>query len=335
MVRILLYPVLTEEHLTRRESDKEAAPNPLNLFKTGPKGVGFTSWNLADGSPGTGPYPAGYRTDPTLPGHTIYAPKTPPSGIKIPVIVWGNGGCLDSGTFFQNFLTEIASHGFLILANGAPAPGGQLPASNLLAGLASGFGGIVKGATLISSVSEQARSIDWATTGGAGNGKYGDVDASKLAVAGQSCGGLESYSASYKEDRVKLTVLFDSGILSESKLPLLKELKAPVSYFLGGPKDIAYSQGERDYVNLPAGMPSVKCNIDAGHMGRLSQVRGDVELTVAGTYMSLNGGTFGKAATAFFKWQLKGDAEAKKWFLDPANSPLTKEGWECVSKGYQ
>lgn len=191
-------------------------------------------------------------------------------GVKIPVIVWGNGGCLDSGTFFQNFLTEIASHGFLILANGAPAAGGQLPASNLLTGLAAGFGGIYQGGTLISSVSEQARSIDWATTGGAGKGKYGNADASKLAVAGQSCGGLEAYSSSYKEDRVKLTVLFDSGILSESKLPLLKDLKAPVSYFLGGPKDIAYAQGERDYTMLPAGMPSVKCNIDSGHMGRFS-----------------------------------------------------------------
>jgi len=42
-------------------------------------------------------------------------------------------------------------------------------------------------------------------------------------------------------------VLFDSGILSESKLPLLKELKAPVSFFLGGPKDIAYAQVSCSY----------------------------------------------------------------------------------------
>jgi hypothetical protein len=54
-----------------------------------------------------------------------------------------------------------------------------------------------------------------------------------------------------------------------------------------------------------------------------------------GTYFALNAGTFGKAASAFFNWQLKGDQEAKKWFLDPANSPLSKDGWECVSKGYK
>jgi hypothetical protein len=54
-------------------------------------------------------------------------------------------------------------------------------------------------------------------------------------------GGLEAYSASYHEPRVKWTVLFDSGILDEKKLYLLKELKAPVAYFLGGKLDIAYA----------------------------------------------------------------------------------------------
>jgi hypothetical protein len=42
---------------------------------------------------GSGPYKAGYTTDPSLPKHTIFAPKVaPPAGVKMPVIVWGNGG---------------------------------------------------------------------------------------------------------------------------------------------------------------------------------------------------------------------------------------------------
>lgn len=97
-----------------------------------------------------------------------------------------------------------------------------------------------------------------------------------------------------------------------------------------------YIRGERDYINLPADMPGVKCNIDAGHMGRFSEKRARVLwLTILGTYMSLNAGTFGKAASSLFKWQLKGDEQAKKWFLDPASSPLTKDGWSCVSEGYK
>jgi hypothetical protein len=54
-----------------------------------------------------------------------------------------------------------------------------------------------------------------------------------------------------------------------------------------------------------------------------------------GTYGSVNGGLFGKAAVAFFDWQLKGDEEMGKWFLQPQKHPdLVRGGWEIVSRGY-
>jgi hypothetical protein len=68
--------------------------------------------------PGSGKYPAGYLTDSTLPKHTLYAPKTPPAGTKMPVLVWGEGGCLNGETTYSPLLTEIASHGYLVLVNG-------------------------------------------------------------------------------------------------------------------------------------------------------------------------------------------------------------------------
>jgi hypothetical protein len=37
-----------------------------------------------------------------------------------------------------------------------------------------------------------------------------------------------------------LTILFNSGVIDEKKVYLLKELKSPIAYFIGGPKDIAY-----------------------------------------------------------------------------------------------
>ena len=65
-------------------------------------------------------------TDPSLPEKTIYAPINPPKdNIKMPVIVWGEGGCYKTGTFYQPYLTEIASHGYLVLANGPPVGGPQ------------------------------------------------------------------------------------------------------------------------------------------------------------------------------------------------------------------
>jgi hypothetical protein len=41
-----------------------------------------------DWSGGLGPFNAKYFTDPSLPNHTIYAPKTPVPGKKLPLIVW-------------------------------------------------------------------------------------------------------------------------------------------------------------------------------------------------------------------------------------------------------
>jgi hypothetical protein len=90
-----------------------------SAFSTGSKGLPVKS--EYDPSGGSGPYKATIFTDPGLPKHTIYAPKTPPpANVKMPVIVWGNGLCSAVGTFFQNFLTEVSSHGYIVIASGAP-----------------------------------------------------------------------------------------------------------------------------------------------------------------------------------------------------------------------
>jgi dipeptidyl aminopeptidase/acylaminoacyl peptidase len=69
---------------------------------------------------------------------------------------------------FANFLNEIASHGFLVVANGARTPG---------IGTQTTYRDLLK-------------SLDWLNTPAAQ--KYGKLDLSKIAVAGQSCGGLEA-----------------------------------------------------------------------------------------------------------------------------------------------
>ena len=75
---------------------------------------------------GTGPYPALMEQDPGLPTHTIYRPKdlSKLNGYKLPIVAWGNGACVNAGDAFKNFLTEIASHGFLAIAIGPIAVGG-------------------------------------------------------------------------------------------------------------------------------------------------------------------------------------------------------------------
>jgi hypothetical protein len=70
---------------------------------------------------------------------------------------------------------------------------------------------------------------------------------------------------------------------------------------------------------MPAKIPLVKLNLDVGH---------------GGTYYDKQGGKFGKAAVAFFNWQMKGDKSAEGQFLNPATSTLAQDGWKIESRGW-
>ena len=191
-----------------------------------PKGTGAVT-------SGSGPYPAGMMTDSSLPKHTIYAPKAPPSGnVSMPFLTWGNGACMTDGSQYRNFLTEIASHGYVIAANGPPT--GSTGAQ--------------------SKVQDSRDSIDWAVKGGAN--KYGNVDTSKIASAGHSCGGLEAMSVAYHDARVKLMMLFNIAVFMDEKRYLLQELKAPVAWFVGGPKDMGYKNVSRYCTKLLIASPA-------------------------------------------------------------------------------
>jgi len=190
--------------------------NPGATGTESPRGAG----QLTSGS---GPYPAGMTTDPGLPKHTIFAPKSPPD-VPMPFIAWGEGGCSTDGSTYRNFLTELASHGYVIAADGPPGGGG--------AGQ--------------SMVTDMRASLDWAFKGGAS--KYGTIDVNRTATAGHSCGGLEAMSTAYHDERVKRIVLFDIAIFQDERRYLLKEINVPVAWFVGGPKDMGYPNVSRPNV---------------------------------------------------------------------------------------
>lgn len=64
-----------------------------------------------EGGLATGPYKSGFYEDSLLPKHTIFAPVCPPAGLKLPILIWSNGGCSGNGTLFRRSLWEVASHG--------------------------------------------------------------------------------------------------------------------------------------------------------------------------------------------------------------------------------
>jgi hypothetical protein len=65
---------------------------------------GFAEITAPQAEQASGPFKAAYYTDPGLPKHTIYAPMSATDGVKLPVLVWGNGGC----RYFSSNVVQLA-----------------------------------------------------------------------------------------------------------------------------------------------------------------------------------------------------------------------------------
>jgi hypothetical protein len=269
------------------------------------------SRTIEDG--GTGPYKALMASDSTLATHTVFRPKDL-SGFgrktKLPIIAWGNGACANSPWEHVNFLSEIASHGFLVIAIG------PMPA----AGQRGGPGGTTKAAMLTDA-------INWAIAqnNNPASQYYHKLDTSKIAVAGMSCGGLQTLEVA-PDVRITTAMICNSGILGNAGAGMggmpqltkaqLEKLHTPVIYILGGEKDIAYNNGMDDFKRINQ-LPVFAANLNVGH---------------GGTYSQPHGGDFSKVATAWLQWQLKGDKQAAKMFQGDPCGVAQMPGWKVEKK---
>lgn len=268
-----------------------------------------TSRTVEDG--GTGPYKALMLAETTLPTHTVFRPKDMSvigQKNKLPIIAWGNGACANSPWEHVNFLSEVASYGFLVIAIGPMPQEGERG----------------RGRSISSQLID---AINWAIA--QNNDKtsayYNKVDVTKIAVSGMSCGGLQTLEIA-PDPRITTAVICNSGILPNpgSGMPgmpaLTKEqltkLHSPTVYILGGEKDIAYNNGMDDFKRINH-VPVFMANMDVGH---------------GGTYRQPHGGEFAKVATAWFQWQLKGDKEAGKLFTGEPSGLARNPSWKVEKK---
>ena len=287
-------------------------------------------WVPPDSPHGTGRYKAIMEMDAMLPTHTVYRPAdlAQLGDLKLPIIAWGNGACVNAGNRFRHFLTEIASNGYLIVALGPvgprvledgpeipPAAGGAAPAPARAGGPPPG-----PPATKIVQLTE---ALDWAIgeNGRHGSKYFGKLDTTKVAVMGQSCGGVQAIAAS-TDPRVRLTVAWNSGLVSAST-PIMEDvskdtlakLHAPIAYFTGGPGDVAYPNADDDFKRLAA-------------QGRIPVIQAYQDgLPHNGTYREENGGALGKIAVSYLAWRFKGDETAGKMFKGPNCGLCTMPGW--------
>ena len=287
---------------------------------------------------GTGPFKAIMTTDSGLPEHVIYHPANLEAAGRLPIVSWGNGACMHAGNRFRAFLTEIASHGFLVISAGRledpalevgaqenPAvrrPGDPPPPPAIPVDPNSAR-------ARRSTVEHMKQAIDWAVQQNTlASSKFrGRLDTSKIAVAGQSCGGgLAAQLAS--DPRVTTVGMFNSGTrLSPAgggnapdpaaSKKLLDAIHTPILYVTGdAERDIAFA-GAQDSFSYLTRVPVFW----AWQEG----------LQHIGTYGAPGGGSLGRVATAWFAWQLKGDKQAGHMF-EGADCTLCKESTWHVSR---
>ncbi|WP_114751354.1 poly(ethylene terephthalate) hydrolase family protein [Pleomorphovibrio marinus] len=261
---------------------------------------------------GTGSHPAQMMADPSLPTHTLFLPQDLSSfgeSKPLPVIAWGNGACYNSPWEHVNFLNEVASHGFLVVAIGLmPKEQGE-------------------------PIKERSQSqqlldaIDWAIAqnGDKNSPYYQKIDTDNIAVSGMSCGGLQALEVAH-DPRISTIVVCNSGLFEDptGRMPgmpqvpksQLNNIETPTLYLLGGESDIAYNNGMDDFKRIDH-VPVFVGNLDVGH---------------GGTYAQPYGGDYAKVATAWYQWQLKGDQEAAKLFSGSSPGLAEWPGWKVEKK---
>ena len=291
---------------------------------------------------GSGPYKAIMMEEASLTTHTIFRPQDLSKFDKknlLPIIVWGNGGCANSPSGHVNFLNEVASQGFLIVAIGpsnyqqqeAPRPGqtGDVPRMGQGGGFPGGGmpgGGMPGGMGGGMSMGDPAglkQALEWAIAQNADKNSpyYGKLDIDNIAAAGMSCGGLQALHMS-DDARIKTILVMNSGYFgtdeSEDKASLAKMKQKSVIWILGGSTDIAWENGNDDFKRMAGTMPACLVSLDGiGH---------------GGTYMQPNGGDYAKVAGAWLKWWLKGDKEAGTMFTGNEPGVSKMAGWMIERK---
>lgn len=258
---------------------------------------------------GSGPYKAIAVTEATLINYVVYRPENLDAAFrkegKLPILVYANGGCSDTSITHEKVLSEIASHGYIIIAIGAMQMDIQDRKHNSTPG------------------SMLTDAIDWIVkrSQDANSDYFQKVDTNKIAAGGQSCGGAQVLSVA-ADTRITSYMMYNSGMgdmeMAGASKSTLKNLHAPIIYIIGGPPDVAHPNAILDFERIEKHIPTAFADLtEGGHMG---------------TFAEKYGGSFSKMSIDWLDWQFKGKDNSSIFLkYDLKDYP----GWTMKAKNFK
>ena len=292
---------------------------------------------------GSGPFPATYDIAPGGLEYVVYQPKDLAAATrnrKLYVYIWGNGGCSRDGATARYHLTEIASHGYVAIAPGkilsgpkaAPAPAG-----------AQGPAGMAEMMRNGATSDKMIAALDWilAENKREGSPYFGLIDPGKVAIAGNSCGGLIAMKAAM-DPRAKVLDLENSGVfggvpampagmpalppgaLANSPMMSMKKedlakFHTPVLYIEGGPDDISQPNALDDFSKISNVPVFLADHPGAGHVGLFLEPNGEAT----------------KVEMDWLAWHLDGDLVAAETFVGTHCVLCRDFRWKVYRKGME
>ncbi len=246
----------------------------------------------------------------SLPDFVVYRPADLHAAVmhnrgRLPVLIFANGACMDTSVDYENMLTDIASHGYVVVAIGEldmwpdHTSDKQTPSSMI------------------------QKALDWVCqqADDPASSYYKRINPEKIAAAGHSCGGAQVL-ANAADPRLKTYVILNAGMgemeMAGASSKSLKQLHAPVLYIVGGTGDVAWQNAQLDYKAIKKIPVVLADNTRSGH---------------GGTYGEANGGANSRMVRSWLNWQLKGNKSYDKLFLQ---GDLTDyDGWTIEQKNFK
>ena len=257
---------------------------------------------------GSGPFKAIAMKETGAEDFVVYRPKDLAYAHarqgKLPLLMWANGGCMDTSAGYERMLTEIASHGYVVMAIGEIEEHLDSRKQNP------------------TESSELKRGLDWMFRQNAlkSSAYYQYIDTTRIAAAGHSCGGAQVlWNAA--DPRLKTLMIMNAGMgdmeMAGASRASLPKVHTPILYVTGGESDVAYENAKKDYERI-GHVPVAWANHPASGHG--------------GTYKDQYGGDYARLVIDWLDWQLKGKSDCAETFLGGETKGYP--GWTIQAKHF-